>query len=179
MPGFSKRTGEISTQTSFGRPSAGTLPTPLRISCVSAGANADTTRLETVLREHTAIFESGGGVLAISPERSLDEALAAVPHLDYDRSGLADVERLHYTAESFDAVIGDADALAGASHRPLHDLARLLRPGGRLVLRVTSRRAHRCATDLAGAGFLVIGADIDEQQHILVGVRGEHAPATH
>jgi SAM-dependent methyltransferase len=146
---------------------------------VSGSANPDTTHLEAALREHTGIFERACGVLAIAPERSLDDALAAVPHLAYDRSGLADVERLHYTAESFDAVIGDADALAHATHRPLRDLARLLRPGGRLVLRVTSGRAQQCVTDLAASGFLVVPAHVDEREHIVIGVRGEHAPRSH
>ena len=139
-------------------------------------ANTEATQLEAVLREHTDIFEAPGGVLAIAPGRSLDDTLAAIPHLAYDRSGLADVERLHFTAESFDAVIGDADALADASHRPLRDLARLLRPGGRLVLRITPDRVDAAATDLAAAGFLVIPAHIDERTAILISVRGEHGP---
>jgi SAM-dependent methyltransferase len=143
---------------------------------VSGSANTETTRLEAVLRAHTNIFDAPGGVLAIAPERSLDDALAGAPDLAYDRSGLADVERLHYSAESFDAVIGDADALAGASHRPLRNLARLLRPGGRLVLSVSSARAEACVTDLAAAGFLVVPAHIDERMQILIGVRGEHGP---
>jgi len=143
---------------------------------VSGNANPGTTRLEAVLREHTDVFEAAGGVLAIAPERSLDAALAAVPDLAYDRSGLADVERLHYSAESFDAVVGDADALAGASHRPLGGLARLLRPGGRLVLSVTSERVEACVNDLAAAGFLVVPAHADERMHVLIGVRGEHGP---
>jgi len=130
--------------------------------------------LEAVLREHTDIFEVAGGVLAIAPERSLDDTLAAIPHLAYDRSGLADVERLHFTAESFDAVIGDADALADVSHRPLRDLARLLRPGGRLVLRVGADRVDAAATELGAAGFLVIPAHVDERTAILISVRGEH-----
>ena len=146
---------------------------------MSASANIQATQLEAVLREHTTIFEAAAGVLAIAPEWALDDALAAMPHLAYNRGGLADVERLHYTSESFDAVIGDADALADASHRPLRDLARLLRPGGRLVLRVSAGRSDACVTDLAGAGFLVVPAHVDEQEHILVGVRGEHAPASH
>ena len=139
-------------------------------------ANTDTTALEAVLREHTDIFEVGGGVLAIAPERSLDDTLAALPHLAYDRTGLADVERLHFTAESFDAVIGDADALAVASHRPLRELARLLRPGGRLVLRVTPGRVDACVSELAAAGFLVVPAHVDERKQILISVRGEHGP---
>ena len=139
-------------------------------------AEAQATQLETVLRAHTDIFEAAGGVLAIAPEPSLRDALDAVPELDYDRTGLADIERLHLSAESFDAVICDADALAGASHRPLRDLARLLRPGGRLVLSVTSERLDACVTDLAAAGFLVIPAHRDEQQAILISVRGEHGP---
>ena len=139
-------------------------------------AHRETTQLEAVLREHTDVFEGAGGVLAIAPERSLDDTLAAIPHLAYDRSGLADVERLHYSAESFDAVIGDADALAVASHKPLRDLARLLRPGGRLVLRVASDRVDACVTDLAAAGFLVIPAHVDERTAILISVRGEHGP---
>ena len=143
---------------------------------MTTNAEAEPTQLEAVLRAHTNIFEAPGGVLAIAPERSLHDALDAVPQLDYDRSGLADVERLHFTAESFDAVIGDADALAGASHRPLRELARLLRPGGRLVLSVTSERVDACVTDLVAAGFLVIPAHVDEQTAILIGVRGEHGP---
>jgi SAM-dependent methyltransferase len=146
---------------------------------VTRNAKPDPTQLEAVLREHTDIFEAGGGVLAIAPERSLHDALDAVPELDYDRSGLADVERLHFTAESFDAVIGDADALAGASHRPLRELARLLRPGGRLVLSVTSERVDACVTELAASGFLVIPACLDEQTAILISVRGEHGPPSH
>ena len=143
---------------------------------MTASANTETTQLEAVLREHTDIFEVAGGVLAIAPERSLDDTLGAIPHLTYDRSGLADVERLHFTAESFDAVIGDADALADASHRPLRDLARLLRPGGRLVLRVTRERVDAAAADLAAAGFLVIPVHVDERTAILISVRGEHGP---
>lgn len=147
------------------------------MSGVATSANTSGTRLEAVLREHTSVFESACGVLAIAPEPALDDALASMPHLAYDRSGLADVERLHYTAESFDAVIGDADALAGATHRPLRDLARLLRPGGRLVLRVTSGRARACVADLTASGFLVVPADVGEREHILIGVRGEQQPA--
>ena len=143
---------------------------------MTGNANADATQLEAVLRAHTDIFEEAGGVLAIAPERSLDDTLAAIPHLAYDRSGLADVERLHFTAESFDAVIGDANALADASHRPLRDLARLLRPGGRLVLRVTADRVDAAATELGAAGFLVIPAHVDERTAILISVRGEHGP---
>ena len=146
---------------------------------MTAGADTETTQLEAVLREHTDIFEVAGGVLAIAPERSLDDTLGAIAHLNYDRSGVADVERLHFTAESFDAVIGDANAIADASHRPLRDLARLLRPGGRLVLRVTADRVDAAATDLAAAGFLVIPAHIDERTAILISVRGEHGPPSH
>ena len=142
---------------------------------MTRSANTETTQLEAALREHTDIFEVAGGVLAIAPEPSLDDALGAIPHLTYDRSGLADVERLHYTAESYDAVIGDADALADASHRPLRDLGRLLRPGGRLVLRVKTDAVEAAATDLAGAGFLVIPAHVGERTAILISVRGEHA----
>lgn len=144
---------------------------------MSANGEVGAVPLVAVLRQHTDVFEAAGGVLAIAPERSLHDALDAVPQLDYDRSGLADVERLHFTAESFDVVIGDADALADASHRPLRDLARLLRPGGRLVLSVTSERADACVTDLGTAGFLVIPAHLDEQTAILIGVRGEHGPS--
>lgn len=146
---------------------------------MSTNAKPQPTQLEAVLRAHTDIFEAGGGVLAIAPDPALHDALDAAPELDYDRSGLADVERLHLSAESFDAVIGDADALAGASHRPLRELARLLRPGGRLVLSVAPERVGECVSDLAVAGFLVIPAHLDEQTAVLISVRGEHAPPSH
>src|SRR5579871_5065283 len=136
-------------------------------------AHDDSRQLEAVLRAHTDIFETPRGVLAIAPEPTLHDALAAVPQIRYDRSGLADVERLHLAPESFDALIGDADALAEASHRPLRDLGRLLRPGGRLVLRVTPGRSRACTQDLESAGFLVVPAHADSRCQILLGVRGE------
>ncbi len=140
-------------------------------------AAANQAPIEAVLRVHTDIFDAPREVLAIAPESPLDEMLAAAATVGYDRSGVADVERLHYASASFDAVIGDADALAEGSHRPLRDLARLLRPGGRLVLGVSPGRASHAARDLRRAGFLVVPAHRGAARHVLVGIRGEHVPA--
>lgn len=136
------------------------------------------TAIEAVLREHTDIFEVARAVLAVAPARPLDELLAAVPSVTYERSGLAEVERIHYAAGSFDTVIADADELAGASSRPLREIARLLRPGGRVVLTVAPQGASACSGHLFAAGFLVVPAHADERVSILIGVRGEYAPAT-
>ena len=146
--------------------------------CAPDTSTYTNTAIETVLREHTDIFEVARTVMAIAPRRPLDALLASVASAAYERSGLPDVERIHHAAESFDTVIADADELAAACSRPLHELARLLRPGGRLVLTVAPQRAAACTAALFAAGFLVVPAHSGEHVSILIGVRGEYAPAT-
>ena len=59
----------------------------------------------------------------------------------------------------------------------MHQLARVLCPGGRLIIAVPTACAAMLRRRLAGEGFLVALAACDERTHVLIGVRGEFGAA--
>ena len=128
--------------------------------------------LETVLRRQTDLFEVRRSVLAVAPQPALDETLAGLGHLRYVRAEHAGEPALSLAEETFDIAIADA-RLDDSSAPPLAELARMLRPGGRLILSVAARQALFCARRLAATGFFVTHAHESPELCVLLAVRGE------
>ena len=132
----------------------------------------DTSTLVRVLRERTDVFERERSILAIAPGAEFEPILARIPHAR--ATSLRDLALLRSEAESFDLVIADAGVIASGSDRAHRELARLLRPGGRLVTTVAAGLARACVEQLA-AGFLVARAAEHRGSTVLVAIRGEFA----
>ncbi len=139
----------------------------------SRRARSESRTLETVLRRQTDIFEVRQSVLALAPEPALDETLAGLGHLHYVRAEHAREPALASFEESFDIAIADARRLEDSSADPPAGLARMLRPGGRLILSVAARQALFCARRLAATGFFVTHAHESPELCVLLAVRGE------
>jgi SAM-dependent methyltransferase len=124
--------------------------------------------LEAVLRQRTDILETERRVLAIAPDPPLTETLEGLGHLDYRRA-----------AQSFDVIVGDSAQFGADARAALHELTRMLRPGGRLILAVAAERADFFRRRLASEGFLVSIGHQDADGQVLLAVRGEFAAYRH
>lgn len=132
--------------------------------------------VERVLRERTDVFEHERRILAIAAQPEIERVLERLPQGRCRRAPALSREALRFDdCESFDIAIADADAVEDGPAGALRELVRMLRPGGRLVLRVSTVAAAGCAQRLAGAGFLVARAADDRGATVLVAVRGEFA----
>jgi len=131
--------------------------------------------VERVLRERTDVFEHERRILAIAARPEIERVLARLPQGRCRRAAALSREALRFDdCESFDVAIADAGAVDG-SGGALRELARMLRPGGRLVVRVGGGAAADLTQRLAGAGFFVSRAAEGRGATVLVAVRGEFA----
>lgn len=131
--------------------------------------------LEAVLRQRTDILETERRVLAIAPDPKLTQTLTGLGHLDYRRAAHAAQVHQSFVAESFDVIVGDSAQFGADARTALHELTRMLRPGGRLILAVTAERADFYRRRLAAEGFLVSVGHQDADGQVLLAVRGEFA----
>jgi SAM-dependent methyltransferase len=140
-----------------------------------AAAAGESPQLERVLRERTDVFECERSILAIAPGPLVDRILERLPHAHCRRAATTSSEAMRFDAETFDVAIAQIAALDRGAGCTLYELTRMLRPGGRLVLGVTTAAAAACVERLRTAGFLVARAAGDGDSTVLVGVRGEFA----
>jgi protein-L-isoaspartate O-methyltransferase len=131
------------------------------------------------MRQRTDLVEDKRRVLAIAIGTALDETLQGLRHLDYRRAARATAVELRFVAESFDVIICDSESFGADAPRAPHELTRMLRPGGRLILAVAAERSDAYRRRLAAEGFLVVLAHDDEDTHVLLGVGGEFAAHRH
>jgi SAM-dependent methyltransferase len=131
--------------------------------------------LEAVLRQRTDILETERRVLAIAPDGALDETLEGLTHLDYRCAAHATEVHQCFIAESFDVIVGESARFGADARCALHELTRMLRPGGRLILAVAAERADFYRRRLVAEGFLVSLAHEDDNTPVLLAVRGEFA----
>ena len=135
--------------------------------------------VERVLRERTDVFEHERAILAIAAQPEIERVLERLPQGRCRRAAALSREALRFDdCESFDIAIADADAVEDGPAGALGELARMLRPGGWVVLRVSAAAAASCAQRLAGAGFFVARAAEGRGATVLLGVRGEFAAYT-
>ena len=135
--------------------------------------------LEAVLRQRTDILETERRVLAIAPDPPLTETLEGLGNLDYRRAAHAGQVHQRFVAESFDVIVGDSAQFGADARAALHELTRMLRPGGRLILAVAPERADFFRRRLASEGFLVSIGHQDADGQVLLAVRGEFAAYRH
>ena len=135
--------------------------------------------LEAVLRQRTDILETERRVLAIAPDPPLTETLEGLGHLHYRRAAHAGQVHQRFVAESFDVIVGDSAQFGADARAALHELTRMLRPGGRLILAVVAERADFFRRRLAAEGFLVSIGHQDADGQVLLAVRGEFAAYRH
>ncbi len=129
-----------------------------------------------MLRERTDVFERERSILAIAARPELERLLERLPQGRCRRLAALSAEALRFDAcETFDVAIADAGAVERGPAGALRELARMLRPGGRLVLSVSAGAAASCAQHLASAGFFVARAGEDGPATVLLAVRGEFA----
>src|SRR5579872_4882381 len=136
----------------------------------AAGTDRD---VERVLRERTDVFERERAVLAIDPGPEIARLLARLPHDGWRRTPSRSGEPFPFDAETFDVAIADAAVLERAPGA--EQLARMLRPGGSLVLTVSAEATASCTQRLASAGFFVARGAEGHGSNVLVAVRGEFA----
>jgi hypothetical protein len=132
-------------------------------------------RLEAVLLQHTDVLAARRRVLAIAPTPEVFEVLESLAQLDRRyamRSAPADPAQ---AAESFDVVVADTRRCSAGERESVHELARVLCPGGRAIIAVAPACVATLRRRLADEGFLVALAAADDSVHILVAIRGEFA----
>jgi SAM-dependent methyltransferase len=120
-------------------------------------ATAESDAMTEVLRSQIAPEQT---VVALAPDAALEASLTELAGSNYRRAQSPGAIG-RFVAETVDVVV--AAELSGPA--ALAEIARVLRPGGRLVLGDRDQ-----AQALAAAGFLVARAG-----GVLIGVRGEFA----
>ena len=146
----------------------------IRSAARSARAEA---RLDAVLLQHTDVLAARRRVLAIAPDPEVFELLESLAQLDRRYAVGAAAVDPSFPSSSFDVVLADSRRAGAGERDTVHQLARVLCPGGRLIIAVPTACAAAMRRRLAGEGFLVALAACDERVHVLLGVRGEFAPA--
>jgi hypothetical protein len=132
-------------------------------------------RLEAVLIQHTDVLAARRRVLAIAPGPEVFEVLESLAQLDR-RYGVRDAAADPTLAtSSFDVVVADTRRCGAGERESLHELARVLCPGGRAIIAVAPACAATLRRRLADEGFLVALAASDDATQILVAIRGEFA----
>jgi hypothetical protein len=132
-------------------------------------------RTEAVLLQHTDVLAARRRVLAIAPAPELFEVLESLAQLDRRYAVRAAEPDPGLATASFHVVVADTRRGGVGDRESLHELARVLCPGGRLIIAVPPARAATLRRDLAAEGFLVALAAADERVQVLLGVRGEFA----
>lgn len=134
-------------------------------------------RLDAVLLAHTDVLAARRRVLAIAPSPEVFEVLESLAQLDRRYAvRAAEVDPSLATA-SFDVALADTRRSHAAERESLHELARVLCPGGRLIIAVAPECAATLRRRLCAEGFLVALAAADESTQILLGIRGEFSAA--
>ena len=139
-------------------------------------ARADA-RLHSVLLQHTDVLAARRRVLAIAPDPEVFELLESLAQLDRRYAVRTAALDPSFASASFDVVVADSRRAGAGERDSVQQLARLLCPGGRLIIAVPTACAATMRRRLAGEGFLVALAACDERSHVLLGVRGEFAAA--
>jgi hypothetical protein len=116
-------------------------------------------------------------VLAIAPAPEVFEVLESLAQLDRRYAVRAAAIDTSFASASFDIVLADTRRAGAGERDNVHELARVLCPGGRLIIAVPTACAATLRRRLAGEGFLVALAAADERVQVLLGVRGEFAAA--
>ena len=146
----------------------------------NASARAEA-RTEAVLLQHTDVLAARRRVLAIAPAPELFEVLESLAQLDRRYAVRAAHPDPGLATASFDVAIADTRRGGVGERESLHELARVLCPGGRLIIAVPLACAATLRRRLAVEGFLVALAAVDERVQVLLCVRGEfaaHEPAS-
>lgn len=114
-------------------------------------------------------------MLAIAPSPEVFEVLESLSQLDRRYAVRAATADRSMASASFDVVIADSRRAGIGEREGMRELARVLCPGGRLILAVPAACAAMLRRRLGSEGFLVALAACDELTEVLVGVRGEGA----
>jgi SAM-dependent methyltransferase len=132
-------------------------------------------RLDAVLIAHTDVLAARRRVLAIAPDPKVFEVLESLAQLDRRYAVRAAALDTSFATASFDVVLADSRRAGAGERDSVHELARVLCPGGRLIIAVPTVCAPMLRQRIAGEGFLVVLAAADERTQVLLGVRGELA----
>ena len=146
------------------------------IRTVRRSARADA-RLDAVLLAHTDVLAARRRVLAIAPDPRVFELLESLAQLDRRYAVRATAVDTSFATASFDVVLADSRRAGAGERDSVHELARVLCPGGRLIIAVPTACAPMLRRRIAAEGFLVALAAADARTQVLLGVRGELAPA--
>ncbi len=134
-------------------------------------------RLDAVLLQHTDVLAARRRVLAIAPDPEVFELLESLAQLDRRYAVRAAAIDPSFATASFDVVLADSRRAGAGERDSVHELARVLCPGGRLLIAVPTACAAMVRRRLDAEGFLVALAAADERTQVLLGVRGEFAAA--
>ena len=134
-------------------------------------------RLDAVLLQHTDVLAARRRVLAVAPDPEVFELLESLAQLDRRYAVRAAAVDASFATASFDVVLADSRRAGAGERDSVHELARVLCPGGRLIIAVPTACAATLRRRLAGEGFLAALAAADERMQVLLGVRGEFAAA--
>jgi Methyltransferase domain len=147
-----------------------------RVIRLPRGSARSQARLEAVLLQHTDVLAARRRVLAIAPCAEVFEVLESLSQLDRRYAVRAVSAEASLASASFDVVVADSRRGGAAEREGVREFARVLCPGGRLIVAVPTACAAMLRRRLGGEGFLVALAAGDELTQVLVGVRGEHLP---
>lgn len=131
-------------------------------------------RLDAVLLQHSDVLAAPRSVLAVAPDVELFELLESMSNLKIAYAARSRAADLAFADDFFDVVVADSRRSGGLGDRAgARELARVLRPGGRLIIAAAVVCAPQLRRRLGCAGFLVALAAADERCEVLVGVAGE------
>lgn len=131
-------------------------------------------RPEAVLLQHTDVLAARRRVLAIAPAPEVFEVLESLAQLDRRYAVRAADPGL--ATASFDVVVADTRRGGAGERASLHELARVLCPGGRLIIAVPLAFGATLRRRLCAEGFLVALAAADDRVEVLLGIRGVFLP---